>query len=105
MCMQMHGAHALCKNSTSKYLSGLACMQADSNLAKITPPQFQVLITQNANESMPNMVAIAILNENFIDCYENLAWGKQETLVHPYMFWYTTKGEKSVKNSFYLYFI
>ena len=37
--------HALCRNSTSKYPSGLACMQADSNLEKITTSHFQVLNT------------------------------------------------------------
>ena len=61
-------------------------MQADSNIVKITAPHFQVLDTQNANENMPNMIPIAYLNENFMDCNENLAWGKQEPLIHPYMF-------------------
>ena len=41
----MHGACALCKNGTSKYLSGLEWMQADSNLEKITASHFQVLNT------------------------------------------------------------
>ena len=31
----------------------------------------------------------------------NLAWGKQEPLIHSYMFWYTTKGEKVATTSFY----
>ena len=41
----MHGTHALCKNSASKYPIGLASMQAHSNLAKITATHFQVLHT------------------------------------------------------------
>ena len=49
MHMHMHGAHALCKTSVSKCLSGLVCMQADPNLAKITTSHFWVLNTQNAN--------------------------------------------------------
>ena len=32
------------------------------------------------------MIPIAYLNENFMDCNENLAWGKQEPLIHPYVF-------------------
>ena len=38
-------------------------------------------------------------------CNENLAWGKQEPLIHPYMFWYATKGEKVVKISFYFIYL
>ena len=34
--VHMHGACALYKYDMSKYLSGLACMQADSNLGKLT---------------------------------------------------------------------
>ena len=48
-CVHVHGTHALCKSSASKYLSDLVCMQADPNLAKITTSQFWVLSTQNAN--------------------------------------------------------
>ena len=102
--MPMHGTHALHRTSVSKYLSGLACTQADPNLAKITAPHFQVLNTQNANQNMPNMIAIAYLNENFINCNENLAWGKSEPLIH-LMFWYKTKGEKVAKTSFYIHFM
>ena len=47
--MHMNGTHALCKTSVSKYFSGLACMQADPNLAKITTSHFWVLNTQKAN--------------------------------------------------------
>ena len=36
MHMHMHGTHDLYKTSTSKYLSGLACMQTDMNLVIIT---------------------------------------------------------------------
>ena len=72
----MHGAHALCRNSASKCLKGLACMQADLNLAKTTASQFGVLNAQNVNKNMPNMIPISYLNENFMDCSKNLAWGK-----------------------------
>ena len=43
---------------------------------------------------MPKMIPIVYLNENFMGCNENLAWGKWEPLIHPYMFWYKAKGEK-----------
>ena len=49
MCMSVHGTCALCRNSASKYLSSLACMQTGPNLVKITALHFQVLNTQNAN--------------------------------------------------------
>ena len=75
MCSHVHGTHALNKYGASKNLSGLACMQANSNLEKITAPHFQVLKAQNANENMPNMIPTAYLNENFMECNENLAWG------------------------------
>ena len=52
-------------------------MQANLNLGKITTSHFQVL---NGNRNMPNMIPIAYLNENFTDCNENLAGGKQEPL-------------------------
>ena len=42
---------------------------------------------------MQNMFPIVYLNENLRYCNENLAWGKQEPLIHPYVFEYTTKGE------------
>ena len=35
-----------------------------------------------------------------MDCNETLAWGKQEPLIHPYVFSYTTKGEKVQKLHF-----
>ena len=75
-CMHVHGTCALCKTSTSKYLSSLACMQADMNIVKITSSHFQVLNAQNAIENIPNMILIAYLNENFTNCNENLSWGK-----------------------------
>ena len=99
----MHGAHALIKYDTSKYLSGLACKQANSKLGKITASHFQVLNTQNANENMLNMFLIAYLNENLRYCNENSAWGKQEPFVHPYVFWYTTKVRKWQKLPFTLF--
>ena len=80
-------------------------MQADLNQDKITASHFQVLNAQNANENMPNMIPIGYLNKNLMDCNVNLAWGKQEPLVQPYMFLYTTKGEKVAKTSFYIYFM
>ena len=45
----MHGACALCKSHMSKYSSGLAFMQADLTLAKITSSHFWVLNVKNAN--------------------------------------------------------
>ena len=77
---------ALCRISVSKYSSGLACMQANSNLEKISTSHYWVLYTQNANENMTIMIPIAYLNENFMDCNENLAWGKQEPLIPPHVF-------------------
>ena len=90
---------------TSKYSNGLSDMPADLNLGNITASHFKALITQNANENMPDMFPIVYVNENLRYCNENSAWGKQEPLVHPYMFWYTTKGEKAVKNPFYFIFL
>ena len=86
----MHGTCAVIKMGALKYLNCLTGMQADSNLRKLTASHFNALITQNANENMPNMFLIVYLNEN-------LALGKQEPLIHLYVFWYTTKGEKAVK--------
>ena len=105
LCMCMHGTHALNKNGVSKYPSGQACMQADSNLEKITTSHFQLLNAQNANENMPNMIHIVYLNENMMDCNENVGWGKQEPLIHSYIFWITRKGEKVAKTSFYIVFM
>ena len=81
-CNHVHGACSLYKYGMSKYLSGLACMQADLNLVKITASHFWVLNAQNANKNMPNVIPIAYLNKNFMDCNENLAQGKQEPLIH-----------------------
>ena len=76
--MHTHGAHAPCRTSASKYCSGLSCMQADPNLEKITASHFQGLgkYPKCKLEHAKNMIAIAYLNENFMDCNENLAWGK-----------------------------
>ena len=103
--VRKHGACAIIKMGAFKYLNGLTGMPPDSNLMKLTASHFKALITQNANENMPNMFPLVCLNENLRYCNENLAWGKQERLVHPYMFWYSTKGEKAVKNSFYFIFL
>ena len=43
------------------------------------------------------------LNENFMDCNENLVWGKQELLIHSYIVWYTAKGGKAAKLHFTLF--
>ena len=75
-CMCMHGACAVMKMDTLKYLNGLMHTPADSHLRKLTTSHSQVLITQNANENMPNMFLIVYLNENLGYCNENLAWGK-----------------------------
>ena len=50
------------------------------------------------------MIPIAYLNENVTNCNEKLAWGKQEPLIHPYVFWYKTKGEKASKSFILLSF-
>ena len=54
----MHGAHAIIIMGASKYLNGLMGTPADSNLTKLTTSHFIALITQNANENMPNMFPI-----------------------------------------------
>ena len=64
---------AIIKMGMSKYSNGLTGMPADSNLGKLTASHFKVLITQKANENMPNMFPIVIvyLNENLRYCNEN----------------------------------
>ena len=101
----MHGTHAVIKMGVLKYSNGLMGMPADLNLRKLTTSHFNALITQNANENMPNMFLTVYLNENLRYCYENLAWGKQELLIHLYLFWCTTKAEKAVKASFYFIYL
>ena len=103
--VHMHGACAIIKMVASKDSNSLIGMPADLNLAKLTASHFKVPITQNANKNMPNMFPLVYLNENLRYYNENLAWGKREPLVHPYVFWYSTKGEKAVKNSFYFIFL
>ena len=103
--MQGRGTCAIIEMGASKYSIGLTGMPANLNLRKLTASHFNVLITQNANRNMPNMFPIVYLNENLRYCNENLAWGKQEPLIRPYVFWYTTKDEKVVKNSFYSIFL
>ena len=70
-CVREHGARAIVKVGASKYPNGLTGMPADWNLGKITAPHFKVLITQNANENMPDMFPIVYLNENLRYCNEN----------------------------------
>ena len=41
-CTCMHSTHALVKYGVPKYLSGLACMQANLNLGKLTTSHFGV---------------------------------------------------------------
>ena len=59
--MCMHDAHAIIKMGTLKYSNGLMGMSANSNLRKLTTSHVEVLITQNANENMPNMFLIVFL--------------------------------------------
>ena len=47
LCAHVHGTCALIKNGVPKYLSGLVCTQADSNLGKLTTSHSWVLNTQN----------------------------------------------------------
>ena len=105
LCACKYGACAIIKMGTLKYLDGLTGMPADSKLMKFPASHYKALINQNAKENMPNMFPLVYLNENLRYCNENLAWGKQEPLIHPYVFWYSTKGEKVVKNSFYVIFL
>ena len=65
------GTCALSKMGTHKYSNGLMGMPADLNLRKLTVSHFNVLITQNANENMPNMFLIVHLNENLRYCNVN----------------------------------
>ena len=57
------------------------------------------------NENMPNMFPIAYLNWNLRYYNENSACGNREPLPHSYEFWYTTRGEKETKTSFYFIFM
>ena len=54
-----------------KYSNGLTGMPADLNLRKLAASHFQVLITLNANENMPNMFLIVYLDEKLRYCNEN----------------------------------
>ena len=103
--MHMHGTCAISKMGMPKYLNGLTGMPADSNLRKLAASHFWVLITQNSNENMPNFFLIVYLNENLRYFNENRTWGKQEPLIHRYVFWYTIKGEKVVITSFYFIYL
>ena len=67
----MHGACALNKMGAVEYLNGLMGTPADSNLRKLTTSHFWVIITQKANENMPNMFPIVYLNENLRHWNEN----------------------------------
>ena len=70
-CACMHGTHAIIKMGASNYSNGLTGTPADSNLTKLTASHFKALITQNANENMPDMFPIVYLNENLRYCNEN----------------------------------
>ena len=72
----MHGAYAISKMGVLKYSNGLTGTPANFNLRKLTASHFNALMTQNANENMPNMFLIVDLNENLRYCNENLAWDK-----------------------------
>ena len=67
----VHGAHAIIKMAALKHLNSLTGMPANSNLRKLMASHFWVLITQNANENMPNMFLIVYLNENLRYFNEN----------------------------------
>ena len=69
--VRVHGARAIIIMGASKYSNGLMGTPADSNLGKINVSHFKVLITQNANENMPDMFLIVYLNENLRYCNEN----------------------------------
>ena len=69
--MHQEFAHMLQLDSAPKYPSGLACMQPNLNLGKLTASHFQVLNTQNENKNMSNMFPIVYLNENLRYCNEN----------------------------------
>ena len=69
--MREHCTCAIIKIGVSKYSNGLTGMPANLNLGKITASHFKALITQNANENMPDMFPIVYLNENLRYCNEN----------------------------------
>ena len=62
--MHVHGTCAISKMGMIKYSNGLTGTPTDSNLRKLATSYFQALITQNANENMPDMFLIVYLNEN-----------------------------------------
>ena len=101
----MLGTCAIIKMGAPKYFNSLTGTPDDLNLRTLTASHFDVLITQNASENTPNMFPIVYLNANLRYGNENLAWGTQELLIHPYMFWYTTNGEKVAKTSFSFIFL
>ena len=74
-------------------------MQAGPNLLKITVSgaKYPKCIPEHVKH-----VPIAYLNKIFTNCNENLALGKQEPFIGPYMFWYQRRGEKVLKTSFYI---
>ena len=85
----MHAsACAKIRMGVAQDLNGLTGPPADSNLGKLTASHFKALITQNANVNMPVMFPMVYCNENLRYCNENLAWGKRESLIHAYVFWY-----------------
>ena len=75
-CASIHGTHHMIKMGAINYLNSLMGMPADSNFRKLTASELNVLITQNANENVPNIFLILYLNENLRYCNEDLAWGK-----------------------------
>ena len=70
-CAREHTAHATIYMGASKYSNGLTGTPADSTLGKTTSSHIKVLITQNANENMPDMFPIVYLDENLRYCNEN----------------------------------
>ena len=69
--MHVHGTCAIIKMGALKYSNSLMGTPADLNLKKLTASHSYVLITQNANENMPNMFLIVYLNENLRYCNKN----------------------------------
>ena len=69
--VHVHGTHTVIKMGASKYSNSLTGTLDYSNLGKIAASHFKALITQNANENMPDMFPIVYLNENLRYCNEN----------------------------------
>ena len=79
----MHGTCALNKYGASKYWSGLACTQPDSNLGKITTSHFQVLNAQNANDCKCfDVEAISCVTVRSVLCSLTVCSASQMLFLH-----------------------